>query len=56
MTFREQGNTHGSFDLLDETLNEQILRPQDGDLVNLERSVPATGRMGGHFVTGHIDE
>ena len=56
LTFREQGNTHGSFDLLDETLRRTNLGDlKTGDLVNLERSVPATGRMGGHFVTGHID-
>lgn len=29
------------------------LRP--GDVVNLERSLPANGRLGGHFVQGHID-
>ena len=26
-----------------------------GSLVNLERALPAGGRYGGHFVTGHID-
>lgn len=26
-----------------------------GDRVNLERPVPAGGRMGGHFVQGHVD-
>ena len=26
-----------------------------GDPVNLERSLPAGGRMGGHFVQGHVD-
>jgi riboflavin synthase len=44
------------FDLLRETwtrTNLQFARP--GSLVNLERSVPADGRLGGHFVTGHID-
>ncbi len=29
------------------------LRP--GDPVNLERSVPAGGRFGGHYVQGHVD-
>ncbi len=29
------------------------LRP--GDRVNLERALPAHGRLGGHFVQGHID-
>lgn len=44
------------FDLLEETL----LRTNLGDLiegseVNLERALPADGRVGGHFVQGHID-
>jgi riboflavin synthase len=26
-----------------------------GSAVNLERAVPATGRMGGHLVQGHVD-
>jgi len=26
-----------------------------GDAVNLERSLPADGRIGGHFVQGHVD-
>ena len=29
------------------------LKPGDG--VNLERSLPANGRIGGHFVQGHVD-
>lgn len=56
LTFRGQGDKFGEFDLLDETLSRTNLgKLKPGDLVNLERSVPATGRMGGHFVTGHID-
>ncbi len=27
-----------------------------GDEVNLERAMPATGRFGGHIVSGHIDD
>ena len=45
-----------TFDLLQETLdrtNLQNLRP--GALVNLERALAADGRLGGHFVQGHID-
>ena len=56
LTFRADSNGTGSFDLLDETLektNLGVLKP--GQLVNLERSLPANGRVGGHFVTGHID-
>ncbi|MBU6400258.1 MAG: riboflavin synthase [Verrucomicrobia bacterium] len=44
------------FDLLRETwarTNLQFVRP--GTSVNLERSLRADGRLGGHFVTGHID-
>jgi len=44
------------FDLLQETWNRTNLRySRTGSLVNLERSVPANGRFGGHFVSGHID-
>ena len=44
------------FDLLNETwtkTNLQFMRA--GSLVNIERSLEAGGRLGGHFVTGHID-
>jgi riboflavin synthase len=44
------------FDLLEETrrlTNFSTLRP--GALVNLERSLRFGGKVGGHFVTGHID-
>src|SRR5437773_3739293 len=44
------------FDLLRETWERTNLRfARAGSLVNLERSLPANGRLGGHFVTGHID-
>lgn len=44
------------FDLLRETWNRTNLQfAQPGSLVNLERSLAADGRIGGHFVTGHID-
>ena len=45
-----------AFDLLRETeavTNLRDLKP--GAVVNLERALPANGRYGGHFVTGHID-
>jgi len=44
------------FDLLAETwrrTNFQFVKP--GSLINLERSISANGRFGGHFVSGHID-
>ena len=45
-----------SFDLLEETLRRTNLgRLETGALVNLERALPANGRLGGHFVQGHVD-
>ena len=52
---RKTGSTV-AFDLLAETLrrtNLGLLKP--GDLVNLERPLPVTGRFDGHIVQGHID-
>jgi len=44
------------FDLLEETQARTNLRAvKPGGAVNLERALPAQGRYGGHFVTGHID-
>jgi len=46
-----------SFDLLEETQRLTNLRNlTPGCAINLERSLPSNGRLGGHFVTGHIDE
>ena len=44
------------FDLLEETLRRTNLgRLEPGSLVNLERALAADGRLGGHFVQGHVD-
>ena len=44
------------FDLLKETWQRTNLQfTRRGSLVNLERPLRADGRLGGHFVTGHID-
>src|SRR5262245_46752958 len=44
------------FDLLRETWERTNLQfAREGSLVNLERSLPVNGRVGGHFMTGHID-
>jgi riboflavin synthase len=44
------------FDLLKETWERTNLQfAKAGSKVNLERSLRANGRVGGHFVTGHID-
>ena len=45
-----------AFEAGEETLSRTNLgRLAVGDAVNVERSLPATGRLGGHFVLGHVD-
>lgn len=49
-------SAHLWFDVLEETrrlTNFTLIAP--GTLVNLERSLRADSRLGGHFVTGHVD-
>lgn len=42
---------------IEETLQKSNLNDlKVGDLVNLERCMPATGRFDGHFVQGHVDQ
>jgi riboflavin synthase len=44
------------FDVLDETLKKTSFRLlRAGSPVNLERALLPTTRMGGHFVSGHVD-
>ena len=43
-------------DLSQETLQKTVLGGlKEGDMVNLERALRLTDRLGGHIVTGHID-
>lgn len=43
-------------DVMAETLRRSNLgHLKAGDIVNLERAMPADGRFGGHIVSGHID-
>ena len=45
------------FDLLSQTLRVTSLgKSHDGSLVNLERAMLASARLGGHFVQGHVDD
>ena len=45
-----------SFDAVPETLHRSSLKGiRAGDEVNLERSLAAGQRLGGHFVQGHVD-
>lgn len=44
------------FDLLEETWKKTSFEKlKEGSLVNLERALRMNDRMGGHFVTGHVD-
>ncbi len=44
------------FDVLEETRRLTVFNElKPGSLVNLERSLKADSRMGGHFVSGHVD-
>lgn len=57
VSVRRRGTrTSVRFDLLRETWERTNLQYcQPGAKVNLERSLRADSRLGGHFVTGHID-
>jgi riboflavin synthase len=56
LTVADHRNAHLTFDLLGETLDRTNLRHlRRGAPVNLERALATDGRLGGHFVQGHID-
>jgi riboflavin synthase len=56
LTVTSSDGSQLAFDLLEETQARTNLRDvKPGAVVNLERALPANGRYGGHFVTGHID-
>jgi riboflavin synthase len=45
-----------SFDLLEETIARTNLKQlRENNRLNLERALRADGRLGGHFVQGHVD-
>jgi riboflavin synthase len=56
LTIAQKKGSVFEFDLLRETWQRTNLQfCKAGSAVNLERSLAANGRFGGHFVTGHID-
>ena len=56
LTVTEQGENWFRVDVMPETLRRTRLNTlHAGDLVNLERSLAANGRMGGHIVQGHVE-
>lgn len=49
-------NGRVSFDLLTQTMRVTSLGTlREGDIVNLERAMKNSDRLGGHFVMGHVD-
>ena len=56
LTVVEIGADTFAFDAVFETMRRTALgHLAEGDPVNIERSLPATGRFGGHIVQGHVD-
>jgi riboflavin synthase len=56
LTLTSCNNDYLGFDLLEETITRTNLHELRKDNpVNLERALSADGRLGGHFVQGHID-
>ncbi len=56
LTIVEKGDQTSKFDLSEETIKRSVLGElKEGDPVNLERALRLNDRLGGHFVTGHID-
>ena len=56
LTVTKKQGREMTFDLMKETLDKTTFRyARPGRTVNLERSLKVGDRIGGHFVTGHID-
>ena len=56
LTVVKTGEDYFEADISPETMNVTALNNLNlGHLVNLERAMPADGRFGGHFVSGHVD-
>lgn len=56
LTVVEFSEFTASFDIIDETLNRTTLSKFEvGDMINIERSLKYGDEIGGHQVSGHID-
>lgn len=56
LTVIQHSNNLFTFDLVNETLRKSNLGDLiEGDFVNLERALKATGRFGGHILQGHVE-
>ena len=56
LTVSRRSSTTFYADVMPETLRKTNLHLlKSGDRVNLERALPVGGRLGGHFLSGHVD-
>ncbi|MFB4168550.1 riboflavin synthase [Virgibacillus sp. JSM 102003] len=56
LTVTDYSSTNFQVDVMPETIKSTSLHAlTEGSKVNLERSMAANGRFGGHFVSGHVD-
>ena len=56
LTMISRSDENLNFNILEETLHRTNLRElRPGSRINLERALKADGRLGGHFVQGHVD-
>ncbi|MDO8142911.1 MAG: riboflavin synthase, partial [Candidatus Brocadiales bacterium] len=56
LTVKEVKGTVGGFDVSSETLKKTTLEKlRNAEKVNIERALRVGDRLGGHFVTGHVD-
>lgn len=56
LTVTDLDSTVFTADVMVETMKRtNLVSAQSGSLVNLERALAAGERLGGHFVTGHVD-
>ena len=56
LTLTSRRSDRLSFDLLEETISRTNLKKlRENSRLNLERALRADGRLGGHFVQGHVD-
>ncbi len=56
LTVTSKNQNHLTFDVMQETIQKTTLKDLKlKALVNLERALKKDDRLGGHFVTGHVD-
>ena len=56
LTVLDSGSDVAAFDVSTESLSKTHLSHlKPGDVVNLERAMQVSSRLGGHYVSGHVD-